>query len=119
MPGESSSIFLEKNSCGAVLVLLLASFESFPWSELMSMQFSVFQLGKKDSSSILKCLPPRPPISTRGPWKCSGGQADEHLDEVIDDPGNDHVVVEADPYHDEKHGVSNSWGKKVSLQGID
>ena len=44
---------------------------------------------------------------------------DEHLDEIIDDPGNDHVVVEADPYHDEKHGVSNSWGKKVSSQGID
>ena len=60
-----------------------------------------------------------PPISTRGPWKCSGGQADEHLDEVVDDPGNDHVVVEADPYHDEKHGVSNSWGKKVSSQGIE
>ena len=58
------------------------------------------------------------PISTCGPWKCSGGQADEHLDEVVDDPGNDHVVVEADPYHDEKHGVSNSWGKKVSSQGI-
>ena len=118
MPGESSSIFLEKNSCGAVLVLLLAWIESFPWSELMSMQFSVFQLEIKDSSTIFKCLP-SPPISTCGPWKCSGGQADEDLNEVVDDPGNDHVVVEADPYHDEKHGVSNSWGKKVSSQGID
>ena len=62
---------------------------------------------------------PGPPISTCGPWKCSGGQAGEHLNGVVDDPGNDHVVVEADPYHDEKHGVSNSWGKKVSSQGIN
>ena len=57
MPGESSSIFLEKNSCGAVLVLLLAWIESFPWSELMSMQFSVFQLEIKGSSTIFKLVP--------------------------------------------------------------
>ena len=88
-------------------MLLFAWIESFPWSELMSMQFSVFQLEEKYSSTIFKFQCPVP-ISTCGPWKCSGGQADEHLDEVVDDPGNDHVVVEADPYHDEKHGVSNS-----------
>ena len=43
MPGESSSIFLVKNSSGAVL-LLLACLEPFVGSELMSMQLSVFQL---------------------------------------------------------------------------
>ena len=58
MPGESSSIFLEKNSCGAVLVLLFAWIESFPWSELMSMQFSVFQLEIKDLSTILQMFDP-------------------------------------------------------------
>ena len=43
MPGDSSSIFLVKNSSGAVL-LLLACRDPFVGSELMSMQLSVFQL---------------------------------------------------------------------------
>ena len=82
------------------------------------MQFSVFQLEIKRIRPQFSNQCPVP-ISTCGPWKCSGGQADEDLDEVIDDPGNDHVVVEADPYHDEKHGVSNSWGKYLPSQGIN
>ena len=51
------------------------------------------------------------PVSACGPWQLPSGKADEDFDEVKDDPGDDHVVVQPDANHDQKHRISNPWRK--------
>ena len=49
------------------------------------------------------------PVSACGPWQLSTGQADEDFNEVVDDPGNDDIVVEPDANHNEEHRIANPW----------
>ena len=106
-----------KNSSVAVVpfVLLAASSPVLFASTLISTQLSVFQLIFNMRTlcffcgNVLShaCLELRP-VATGGPGQLAGGEAEEDLDEVVEDPGHDHVVVEPDADHYEQHGEADS-----------
>jgi hypothetical protein len=57
------------------------------------------------------------PVSTSSPRQLSRRQAVQDSSKVVDDPGNDDIVVEADTNDNQKHGISNTYNEGYITRG--